>query len=211
MRTCAMTTTAKAAFAVALLLTLPSADGWAQTRTPAAAPPPQQQPAAADTAATVRRTTLVVEDIDRAVDFYQRLGLAKASDRTTTANDAGGVMGVSDLPLTADPTVGRLVVLRGANDRLGALGLLAYDKPKLASARGNLAALGTGDIMIVLEVADINDAYRRLSQIGTHFHRTPARYNELGPDGTATAGQRMFAFDPDGHLVEVVQPEAPRR
>ena len=198
-----MMTLAKAALAAALFLTLSSANGWAQTRGAAPAP----QPSEPDSSAVLRRTTLLVEDMDRAVDFYQRLGLAKASDRTTTPNEPGGVVGANDLPLTADPTVGRMLVLRGTNDRLGALGLLAYDKPKLASARGNLAALGTGDIVIVLEVTDINDAYRRLSQIGTRFHRTPTRYNELGSDGTASAGQRMFAFDPDGHLVEVIQPE----
>ncbi len=207
-----MSTTAKAAVAAALFLTLSSANGFAQTRGAATAPAAGAGASALpDTSAAVRRTTLVVEDIDRAVDFYQRLGLIKASDRTTTANEPGGVIGAKDMPLTADPTVGRIVVLSGTNDRAGALGLLAYDKPKLANARGNLGGIGTGDIVIVLEVGDINDAYRRLSQIGTRFHRTPSRYNDLGADGTAQSGQRMLAFDPDGHLVEVIQPEAARR
>lgn len=173
---------------------------------PGAAQPRPQMPSA-EPVATVRRTTLLVEDIDRAIDFYQRLGLAKASDRTSNAADAAGVIGANELPLTADSSVARLVVMHGVGDRSSGIGLLWYDRPRLPSARGNLAGLGAGDVVIELEVADINDAYRRLSQIGTHFHRTPFRFNELGADGTPISGQRMLAFDPDGHLINVMQIE----
>jgi len=65
---------------------------------------------------------------NRAIDFYQRLGLVKSYDKTTTAADSGGVAGASDLPLAADPTVGRLVVLKGSGERTATVGLLAYDK-----------------------------------------------------------------------------------
>ncbi len=188
---------AKTAIAVALAATLAVAGAQAQQR-PAAGPMP-------DTGPSVLSTTLLVEDLARAVDFYQRLGLTKAMDKTSTAEDQGGVVGASDLPLTADPTVGRLITMRGSSGRVGSIGLLAYDKPKLASARGNLAGLGTGDVLIALEVTDIGDVYKRLGQIGTRFHRTPARFNTMDADGTAITGQRMFAFDPDGHLIEITQ------
>lgn len=191
----------KAASALALAVVLTAAAA------PPQAPAPQQQRNAAPTApadapSTVRATTLLVEDLDRALDFYLRLGLTKAYDRTTTASDQGGVVGTGDLPLTADPTVGRTVSLRGAG---GMISLVAYDKPKLASARGNLAALGTGDIVIVIEVTDIQEIYKRLAQIGTRFHRSPGRFSGIDVDGSAINGQQMYAFDPDGHLIQVIQ------
>ena len=175
-------------------LTLPAV---AQQR--AATSAPQER------ATTVRRTTLLVEDLDRAIDFYQRLGLTKWYDKATQEGDPGGVLGAADLPLTADPKVGRLVIMKGNDERIGMIGLLADDRPKLPSARGNLAGLGAGDIVIMMEVPDIGETYRRLSQIGTRFHRTPYRYTVTAADGTQKSGQRLFAFDPDGHLVEVVE------
>jgi catechol 2,3-dioxygenase-like lactoylglutathione lyase family enzyme len=191
-----MTFLAKTAIAVALAATLAVGGVAAQQQPRTAGPMPETGP-------SVLSTTLLVEDLGRAIDFYQRLGLTKAIDKTTTASDQGGVVGVSDLPLTSDPTVGRMVMMRGGTGRFGAIGLLAYDKPKLANARGNLAGLGTGDVVIAIEVADIQEVYKRLGQIGTRFHRTPTRFNAMDPDGTAVTGQRMFAFDPDGHLVEI--------
>lgn len=195
---------AATALALAVLLTAAAAppqspQGPQQPRNAAPAAPAAPP---ADAPSTLRATTLLVEDLDRALDFYLRLGLTKVSDRTTTASDQGGVAGTADLPLTADPTVGRTVGLRGAG---GMISLMGYDRPKLASARGNLAALGTGDIVIVIEVGDIQEIYKRLGQIGTRFHRTPSRFSGVDVDGSVINGQQMYAFDPDGHLIQVIQ------
>lgn len=156
-------------------------------------------------AASVGRITLVVEDMNRALDFYQRLGLSKVWERTSQDTDAGGVIDSSEYPLTADSKVGRLVILKGSSDSASAIGLLFYDHPPLPSARGNLAALGTGDVVITIEVPDIQMAYSNLSRIGTRFQRTPFRFNGPGTEGTPISGQRMLAFDPDGHLIDIVQ------
>lgn len=150
------------------------------------------------------RTTLVVGDIEKSIDFYQRLGLLKVSDVTGTDTDQGGVFGAADLPLTADSKSSRLVYLRSADS---VLALLSYDRPQLPSARGNLVGLGVGDVIISVEVGDIQGAYARLSQVGTRFQRTPIRFTQPGVDGTAQNGQHLLAYDPDGHLVEVTQME----
>ncbi|MBT6960949.1 MAG: hypothetical protein HOA00_07375, partial [Rhodospirillaceae bacterium] len=47
----------------------------------------------------VRRTTLLVEDIGRSIDFYQRLGLTPWYEKSTSDTDEGGVIGALDLPL----------------------------------------------------------------------------------------------------------------
>jgi catechol 2,3-dioxygenase-like lactoylglutathione lyase family enzyme len=151
----------------------------------------------------LQRTTLVVSDIEKTLDFYQRAGLTKVSD--TSATDAEGVFGAVDLPLTADPKRSRLVLLRGSDERAGLLALLWYDRPPLPSARGNLVGIGSGDVIIGIEVGDIQAAYGRLNQIGTRFQRMPVRFSQPGPDGLTQSGQHMLAYDPDGHMVQIIQ------
>ena len=97
--------------------------------------------------------------------------------------------------------------MRGNDDKIGMIGLLAYEQPPLASARSNLVGIGTSDIILMIQVPDIQSVYTRLQQIGVRFHRTPTRYTVNNLDGTSDTGMRMFAYDPDGHLVEIVQPD----
>lgn len=155
----------------------------------------------------VRRTTLLVEDLGRSMDFYQRLGLTPWFEKSSRDTDDGGVIGANDLPLTADPKIGRIVIMRGNDDRIGMIGLLAYERPPLANARGNLMGLGVGDVIIMIETDDINFVYNRLQETGARFHTPPERFEVSNPDGTVRdTGYRMFVYDPDGHLIEVSEP-----
>ena len=96
----------------------------------------------------------------------------------------------------------RVIVMAGDTQ---ALTLVWYDHPELPSAHGNLMGVGTSDVIVGISVPDIQGAYSRLNQIGTRFHQPPARFTGAGPDGAPQSGQRFFAYDPDGHLVEVSQ------
>lgn len=155
----------------------------------------------------VRRTTLLVEDIGRSIDFYQRLGLTPWYEKSTSDTDEGGVIGALDLPLTADPKFGRIVIMRGNHDRIGMIGLLGYERPPLANARGNLVGIGVGDVIIMVETDDINFVYNRLQETGARFHTPPERFEITNPDGSVRdTGYRMFVYDPDGHLIEVSEP-----
>jgi catechol 2,3-dioxygenase-like lactoylglutathione lyase family enzyme len=153
----------------------------------------------------LHRTTLIVEDIDKSVDFYQRIGLTKIADVVANDGEGDGVYGAADLPLTADPKRSRMVTLKGSESAGSVLVLVWYERPPLPSARGNLVGLGTGDVMIGIEVPDIQLAYGRLNQIGTRFHRQPVRFAQTGEG--AMSGQHLLAYDPDGHMVEVIQPD----
>lgn len=152
----------------------------------------------------VTRVTLVVSDIEKSIDFYQRVGLVKAADALQTDADQGGVFGAVDLPLTADSKQSRIVYMATPGG-VGMLALLAYERPPLPSARGNLVGIGIGDVIVSVEVPDIQAAHGRLSQIGTRFQRTPVRFSQPGPDGATQTGQHLLAYDPDGHMVEVSQ------
>ncbi|MDG2242347.1 MAG: VOC family protein [Rhodospirillaceae bacterium] len=155
----------------------------------------------------VRRTTLLVEDIGRSIDFYQRLGLTPWFEKSSSDSDEGGVIGSNDLPLTADPKFGRIVIMRGDHDRIGMIGLLGYERPPLANARGNLMGIGVGDVIIMVETDDINFVYNRLQETGARFHTQPERFEVTNPDGSVRdTGYRMFVYDPDGHLIEVSEP-----
>lgn len=152
---------------------------------------PALTPSAA--AAAFLRTTLLVSDIEKSIQFYERLGLAKVSDDARTGADA--VHGVEDLPLTADSSRSRLVVMKG-DGASAEIALLWYDRPPLASARGNLMGLGTGDVVLGVAVDDLQAAYGALDRIGARIARPP---NRLTVEG------RLYAYDPDGHMVEIVQ------
>jgi len=139
---------------------------------------------------------LVVSDIEKSVLFYERLGLAKTHDEARTGTSQ--VHGVDDLPLTADPTRSRVVVMKG-DGQTSEIALLWYDRPPLASARGNLMGLGTGDIIIGLTVPDLQLAHAALDRIGARLERGPDRFT------STPTGARLYAYDPDGHMVELTQ------
>ncbi len=151
-------------------------------------------------AATLQRITLVVSDVEKSIVFYERLGLAKVHDEARTGTSQ--VHGVDDLPLTADPTRSRVVVMRGEG-QTSEIALLWYDRPPLASARGNLMGLGTGDIIIGLTVPDLQTAYAALERIGARLERGPNRFT------STLLGSRLYAYDPDGHMIELTQAGRP--
>lgn len=152
----------------------------------------------------LQRMTVLVTDIEKSIDFYQRIGLLKASDTATKDTDQGGVFGAADLPLTADSKTGRLVVMQTGAAQTQ-LALMAYTDPPLPSARGNLVGVGIGDIIMTIEVPDIQGAAGRLAQIGTRFQRNTVRFTQITADGGSQTGQHFLAFDPDGHMIEVSQ------
>lgn len=151
------------------------------------------------------RVTLIVSDIGQSMNFYQRLGLVLQSDVSRASGDEGGIISGETLPLTDDPTRSRLVVMAGEDHLSGAIGLLWYDRPPLPSARGNLMGTGTGDIVLMFAVTDIQWVYSRLGATSTRFHSPPIRFTERDSGGNLKSGLKLLAYDPDGHMVEIIQ------
>ncbi|MGE3475550.1 MAG: VOC family protein [Rhodospirillaceae bacterium] len=152
--------------------------------------------AGAAQAATISRITLVVSDIEKSITFYERLGLSKVSDEARTG--ALQIHGADDLPLTADATRSRIVVMKGEG-QTAEIALLSYDRPPLASARSNLMGLGTGDVIIGVIVPDLQTAYAALDRLGARIEKGPNAFT------AAPLGVRLYAYDPDGHMVELTQ------
>ena len=65
--------------------------------------------------------------------------------------------------------------------------------------------VGTGDIVLMFEVPDIQGVYSRLDSVSTRFHEPPNRFTEREGGGDLISGRRLLAYDPDGHMVEIIQ------
>ena len=154
---------------------------------------------------TLSRLTLIVNDIDQSINFYVRLGLQVQSDQSRTHNEEGGVISGDQLPLTDDPTLSRAVTLTNGSGATAEITLLWYDRPPLPSARGNLMGLGTGDVVMTFQVNNIQTVYGQLESIGTRIQQPPSRFSIRGYDNAQRSGLRLLAYDPNGHLVEVIQ------
>jgi catechol 2,3-dioxygenase-like lactoylglutathione lyase family enzyme len=138
--------------------------------------------------------------------FYERLGLTKWYDKASTRADATGVIGASDLPLGVRPSSGRIVIMKGNDARVGMVGLLAYDGPKLPDRRPTRATLSRGDAILMVEVADIERVVAGLAAEGFEPLRAPYAFTVASADGRSLTGRRAFVRDPDGHLVELSEP-----
>ena len=156
---------------------------------------------------TLRRTTLIVDDLDASVAFYEAIGFQVWYDNRRSEQDPRGILGGEELPLgTPPPKQSALKILRGPHPDQGMIGLLEYRDPPPPDRRSPRGRLGRGDAILMVSLDDIAAAEKRLSQRNASFHSPPTNYVVYGPDGEiASSGTRMFVYDPDGRLVEVVQ------
>ena len=149
----------------------------------------------------VRRTTLIVADAEKSIDFYQRLGFTKWYDRGGERNPAR-----STLPLNADSTRSRLVIMKGRDPWIAMIGLLEFAEPAPTPVKSE-STLGTGDVILMLEVDDAEAAYRQLREIDAPIEGELERYDVVAGDGRKLRGQLFYVRDPDGRLLEVTDPE----
>jgi catechol 2,3-dioxygenase-like lactoylglutathione lyase family enzyme len=163
-------------------------------------------PASGQADSVLRRTTLVVSDISQSIEFYSGLGLRPFYDAQKSVETDGSILGGEDLPLAGEPGESRIVILIGPHEDTGMIGLLSYGSPKLPAVRNETEGLGTGDVILMFYVDDIHITRDALHAGGTRFHREPYRYEVRDNQGVIrSSGWRMFAWDPDGRMVEIAQ------
>jgi catechol 2,3-dioxygenase-like lactoylglutathione lyase family enzyme len=150
----------------------------------------------------VRRATLLVADVAKSIDFYQRLGFSVWYDQGGDRDSARPMT----LPLNVKPGYSRLVIMKGRDPWIGMIGLLGYDKPKPAPNRSVADKIGLGDVIIMLETDDVPGSYSRLSEIKATIIQPPQSFETKGADGKTMVGMNLFAVDPDGHVIELSQP-----
>jgi pimeloyl-ACP methyl ester carboxylesterase/catechol 2,3-dioxygenase-like lactoylglutathione lyase family enzyme len=177
-----------------------AAQGLGSTRVPAVAPVPARQVApaasAADPAGLVRRTTLIVHDIDASIRFYRDvLGFEVWLENT-------GKVGASSLPADVPPgSPSRFAIMKGRHPWVGMVGLLQYGGPR--PLPGRPAKIHPGDTVLMLETTDLQGAWARMQRAGTPILRPPETTEVTGAGGARWSATFLFAFDPDGHILEI--------
>ena len=138
----------------------------------------------------LHRIVVSTPDLDRALRFYRDLlGLTVI---TKGSWDAGWES--ADTLLGRPGTAAQWVMLSAGNSNLE---IVQYEAAQPRPQQGEQPATDHGISRICFEVEDIHVMYRRLLEAGVRFDCEPQYQGELG-----TA---VYARDPDGNIVELVQ------
>ncbi len=154
----------------------------------------------------VRRTTLIVHDVDASVRFYRDvLGFELWLENK-------GTVSKSSLPSSAKPgDPSRFVIMKGRHPWVGMIGLLQYGaaRPAPGLQRRTLPRqLHPGDAVLMIETQDLENIYARMRRAGTPIFREPESSEVTGAGGVRWIARFLFAWDPDGHMLEINQRES---
>lgn len=138
----------------------------------------------------LHRTVVSTPDLARALHFYRDLlGLEVL---TKGSWEAGWES--ADTLLGRPGTAARWVMLSAGNSNLE---IVQYETAQEGPKQEDRVASDHGISRICFEVEDIHVMYRRLLEAGVRFDCEPQYQSELG-----TA---VYARDPDGNIVELVE------
>ena len=138
----------------------------------------------------LHRTVISTPDLDRALHFYRDLmGLTVL---TKGRWDAGWES--ADRLIGRHGTAARWVMLSAGNTNLEIVQYEVAESPVLDSAR---PVSDPGISRVCFEVIDIHVMYKNLRDAGVRFDSEP---QDQGEFGTA-----VYARDPDGNIVELVE------
>lgn len=151
-----------------------------------------------DPATVVRRTTLIVHDVEASIRFYRDvLGFEIWYDNRGR---------VSENSLPNDAPIGapsRFVIMKGRHPWIGMVGLLQYGEPR--STPTTPSRLQPGDTVLMLETEELDVIWQRMREVGTPILKPPVTTEVEGAGGARWMASFLFAWDPDGHLLEINQ------
>lgn len=154
--------------------------------------------AAGEPGSVVRRTTLIVADIEASIRFYRDvLGFELWLDNRSKVS-AGSLP--SGQPVGAPS---RFVIMKGRHPWIGMVGLLQYGESRAAQAPPE--TLQPGATVLMIETDQLDVIYARMQQAGTPIYRAPETNEVEGAGGLRWQATFLFAFDPDGHMLEINQ------
>ena len=137
-----------------------------------------------------------VQDLDRSVEFYTRLGFAKVLEFGVDEPEVGQMFGLDDF--------GGLrfawMKLEGARKGAPVLDLVEFGQPWVPARDGN-PRTRSGMARLSFRVDDIDAQYEYLREMAVEFV-VPLR-RRIGPGGAPLAV--MWFLDPDRTVIEVLQ------
>lgn len=149
----------------------------------------------------VRRTTLVVADAQESIAFYQDiLGYTRwfYSEGTVTE---GSLPANADV---GDPNI--FAIMKGKHPWIGMVGLLQKGPARKRPTDIESFRIAPGDTILMMETDDLDAIYQRMLRAGTPIWKHPETTRVSGAGGKQWDATFLFAFDPDGHLLEINQP-----
>ena len=155
-------------------------------------------PPAAEPTDLVRRTTLIVHDIDASIAFYRDvLGFELWLDNR-------GQVSADSLPVRAPVGApSRFAIMKGRHPWVGMVGLLQYGEARPLPEPPQY--LEPGDSVLMIETNALADIHARMQEAGTTIHKPPRTSEVTGAGGARWNATFLFAYDPDGHLLEINQ------
>ncbi|MDX2144872.1 MAG: VOC family protein [Rhodospirillaceae bacterium] len=145
----------------------------------------------------VRRTTLIVRDLDRSLKFYRTvMGMDLWYDQSMTV---GGQV----LPAGAPGAKVRVAILRGADETVGMLGLMAFLDPPIEHPPLPKRPLQIRDTIFVAHANDVREIHRRMQGAEAYISCPPIDDTVTAADGSTLKLTTMSFFDPDGYFFEL--------
>jgi catechol 2,3-dioxygenase-like lactoylglutathione lyase family enzyme len=141
--------------------------------------------------------SVTTEDLDRSLHFYaDLLGLTITGTGETAADHLSAIIGMSDVRVKwAELDMGDGQMLE----------LFEYLQPRGTPLRQRTC--DPGSVHIALEVNEIDCVHANLAKAGVSMRSSPVEIFTGDWIGTRS----LYALDPDGVTVELVQPSAARR
>jgi catechol 2,3-dioxygenase-like lactoylglutathione lyase family enzyme len=138
----------------------------------------------------VHHFALTVSDADRSSAFYRDFGFELVSDREVDGGYVEEITGVRGAHV-------RIVHLSGFGHNLE---LLEYRRPKGRQEARALPDVGSAHVCLLTD--DLGTEVERLRARGVRFRSEEPVTTTSGPN---RGGRGIYALDPDGNAVEIVQ------
>lgn len=141
----------------------------------------------------LHHASITTQDLDRLVRFYcEQLGFERVFESSWEAGNAG-----ADALYALRDSAVRMAMLRTSN---AFLEVFEFANPVGRPGDPGRPICDAGITHICMNVDDVEAEYRRLLAAGMHFHCSPQYFPGLC--------RAVYGRDPDGNIVELVEPEA---
>lgn len=138
----------------------------------------------------VHHFALTVADVDRSIAFYREFGFELVSDREVEGDYVEEITGIAGVHL-------RIVHLSAFERNLE---LLQCKSPPGAGRARDLPDVGSAHLCFLTD--DLDAEFERLRTLGVGFRSDGPVTTTSGPN---RGGRGIYAEDPDGNVVEIVQ------
>jgi catechol 2,3-dioxygenase-like lactoylglutathione lyase family enzyme len=148
----------------------------------------------------IKRTTLIVRDVQKSVEWYQKvLGMTIYFD-TEVVLSPGTSMAAGK---PGDRT--HLVIMQCEHPEIGMIGLLQWVDPPLPAPDEIPTRVTYGNPTFVCASDDSRAAFEQAHALGTHVHTAPHEWSIRGANGMIKNFIGVSLFDPDGYFYELNQ------